>query len=95
MITGNNVLVFLECRCHAMLWFQFSERIHLSFLLDMQDQSKVDQLITNEAYSWKTKCFGTKHILDPVGHCFLLVNVIMHVKLNLDLPSVRLNRHLA
>jgi hypothetical protein len=49
-----------------------------SFLLDMQDQSKVDQLITDEANSWKPRCYGMKHILDLVGH-FLLLNVIVHV----------------
>jgi hypothetical protein len=59
-----------------MLWFQFSDN-SFSFLLDMQDQSRMDQLITDEANSWKPNCYGMKHILDPVGHCFLLVNVIM------------------
>ena len=59
-----------------MLWFHSEKSV--SFLLDMQDQSKMDQLITDEANSWKPKCYGMKHILDPVGHCFLLVvNVIM------------------
>lgn len=47
-----------------------------SFLLDMQDQSKVDQLITDEANSWKPRSYGVKHILDDVGHCFLVLNVI-------------------
>lgn len=38
----------------------------------------MDQLITDEANSWKPRCYGVKHIWGPVRHCFLLVNVIMH-----------------